>query len=114
MSRASARRGRTPPRALFLCGEGHVYDPDEARWVPLGELVQDVHAGRRFTARQYGSGTDCTYRLLVRVLVAALGPRPTAPPDGGPWCPRHRSAPPGGRGDVPPADGGPAGYGRTR
>ncbi|WP_372412327.1 hypothetical protein [Streptomyces luteireticuli] len=59
----------------MLCrhADGTVYDPGLGRPVAHGELIQDLRAGRRFSAHDHNTGSDCTHRLLAGVLITALG-----------------------------------------
>jgi len=74
--------GRGSPRRLRRELDGELFDLDERRVVSLSELREDVRAGRRFRAEDRGSGGDCTYAVLGRVVTGGTaGPRAGERPD---------------------------------
>ncbi|MDP8928428.1 MAG: hypothetical protein M3O70_07595 [Actinomycetota bacterium] len=59
-------------RVICRRADGGLYDLGEDRRVEVDELREQVRAGRRFRAYQQETGTDCTYLVLVEILISSL------------------------------------------
>ncbi len=69
--------GPDPQRLLTRAEGGILVDSLTGRRISSAELADDVRGGRRFRARDSGGG-ECTYQVLVQVLLAALASGPEA------------------------------------
>ncbi|MFJ3216484.1 hypothetical protein ACIPLC_11250 [Kitasatospora sp. NPDC086801] len=70
--------GTDAERRLIREENGLLADSLTGRRVSLAELADDMRNGRRFQARERASGGECTYQVLVQVLLAALASGPVA------------------------------------
>ncbi|MEV6425982.1 hypothetical protein [Streptomyces sp. NPDC051662] len=70
--------GTAGERLLVRGEDGLLMDSLACRTVSLAELADDVRCGRRFRAREGASGSECTYQVLVQILLATLAPGATA------------------------------------
>ncbi|MEV6419917.1 polyhydroxyalkanoate synthesis regulator DNA-binding domain-containing protein [Streptomyces sp. NPDC051662] len=69
-----AAAGHRRVRLVLRTRDGLLFDPSAGRTVTPEELADDVRRGHRFQARDSEHGTDCTYRVLVQILLTALTP----------------------------------------
>lgn len=73
-------------RRLRREADGALYDEDQHRPVTLGELHDDIRAGRRFRAHTSGGETDCTVTVLQELVIGSasgLGPARVKPVSAG-------------------------------
>lgn len=65
--------GPPPERVLSRHSSGQLYDVRLQEPVTLGQLTQELRAGRAFRAHDHGTGRDCSFQVLAEVLTCAVG-----------------------------------------
>ncbi|GCD41914.1 hypothetical protein [Streptomyces paromomycinus] len=65
--------GPPPERLLSRHFSGQLYDIRLQEPVSVGQLAQELRAGRTFRAHDHATGCDCSFQVLAEVLTCAVG-----------------------------------------